>query len=85
MDPGQGPGGPGGPAPPFFSTKMRPEGPKKISLENPHRPLLSEGLDPPLVPSGSPDLDTISEQLISTRLMYESTPGDLCNKMNTID
>ena len=51
----------------------------------PHRPFLSEGLDPPLVPSGSPDLDTISEQLISTRLMYESTPGDLCNKMNTID
>ena len=34
VDPGQGPGGPGGPAPPFFSTKMRPEGPKKISLEN---------------------------------------------------
>ena len=74
VDPGQGP------APPFFPTKMRPEGPKKISLET-----LSEGLDPPLVPSGSPDLDTISEQLISTRLMYESTPGDLCNKMNTID
>ena len=25
--------GPGGPGPPYFSTKMRPEGPKKIYLE----------------------------------------------------
>ena len=36
--------------PPYFSTKMRPEGPKKIFLETapPPPPPLSEGLDPPL-------------------------------------
>ena len=52
-------GGAGGERPPYFSTKMRPEGPKKIVLETvpPYLrvwmtgsppPLLSEGLDPPL-------------------------------------
>ena len=59
-DPGEVPGGP--PArPPYFQTKLRPEGPKKIFfLDRPlsHPPLsqglddhpapLSEGLDPPL-------------------------------------
>ena len=51
--------------PPYFSTKMRPEGPKNIFLETPpplylrvwmHRsptpPSLSKGLDPPLPCSG---------------------------------
>ena len=45
------PGGPGGP-PSYFSTKMRPEGPKKIFLRPPPPPL-SQGLDdrppPPLI------------------------------------
>ena len=39
-----------GPPPPYFSTKMRPEGPKKIFLET--APPLSQGLDdrpPPLI------------------------------------
>ena len=48
-DPGKGSGGPG--FPPYFSTKMRPEGPKKFILETPPPPTpppLSEGLDPPL-------------------------------------
>ena len=38
------------PPPPYFSTKMRPEGPKKIFLET--APPLSQGLDdrpPPLI------------------------------------
>ena len=52
--------GPGGPAPPYFSTKMRPIGPKKIFLETgppsylrvwmtAPPPPLSEGLDSPLI------------------------------------
>ena len=61
-DPGEGQGVPG---PPYFSTKMRPIGPKKNFLEtgppsylrvwmtgppNPHPPPpLSEGLDSPLI------------------------------------
>ena len=47
--------GPGGlpPAPPYFKTKLRPEGGKKIFLAtnpppSPHTPL-SEGLDLPLL------------------------------------
>jgi len=36
-DQGEGPGRPG--SPPYFSTKMKPEGPKKIFLET--APLLS--------------------------------------------
>ena len=45
-DPGEWPGG-GGWAPlPHFSTKMRPEGPKKFP---PSLPPTSQGLDPPLV------------------------------------
>ena len=55
-DPGDGPGGSG--PPPYFQTKRRPKGPKKIKTpppptlyqglddRNPHA--LSEGLDPPL-------------------------------------
>ena len=48
-DPGEGPGGP---APPYFSTKMRPEGPNKIFWGT-GPPPLSEGLDdrPPHPPS----------------------------------
>ena len=56
-------GGAGGPGPPYFSTKMRPIGPKKFFLETgrpsylrvwmtrPPQPLppLSEGLDSPLI------------------------------------
>ena len=42
-DPGEGPGGPG---PPYFSTKMRPEGQKKVFGD---RPPLSDGLDPLLL------------------------------------
>ena len=59
-DPGEGQGVP---APPYFSTKMRPIGPKKFFLETgppsylrvwmtrPPQPLppLSEGLDSPLI------------------------------------
>ena len=54
-------GGGGGPAPAYFSTKMRPEGPKKKFWETgppliPYLrvwmtvppPTLSDGLDPPL-------------------------------------
>ena len=46
-DPGEGPGEH---APPYFSTKMRPEGPKKMFLET--AAPLSQGLDdrPPLPP-----------------------------------
>ena len=43
-DPGEGPGGP---APPYFSTKMRPEGPKKHLKETPP---LSQALDDPPPP-----------------------------------
>ena len=45
----QGGGGAGGPAPPYFSTKMWPEGPKK-NFGRPGPPL-SQGLDdrPPLI------------------------------------
>ena len=63
VDPEEGPGSPP-PNPPFFWTKLRPEGPKKF-LETAHPPPapclraqglddfpspspLSEGLDPPL-------------------------------------
>ena len=52
--------GPGCPSPPYFSTKMRPEGPKKSFLETgpptylrvwmTAPPSLSEGLDPSLFP-----------------------------------
>ena len=51
-DPGEGPGGP---APPYFYTKLMPEGPKKIFGTPPlylrvwmTGPPLSGGLDPPL-------------------------------------
>ena len=55
-DPEEGPGGPG---PPYFQTKLRPEGPKKIFLETALPPpppkdlddfpsFLSQGLDPAL-------------------------------------
>ena len=51
-DPGEGPGGP---APPYFYTKLMPEGPKKIFVTPPlylrvwmTGPPLSGGLDPPL-------------------------------------
>ena len=47
-DPGEGrPGTPPPPAPPYFETKLRPEGPKKYFLET--GPPLSEGLDLPLI------------------------------------
>ena len=39
---------PGGPGPPYFSTKMRPEGPKKIFLET--GPPLSQGVDDQSLP-----------------------------------
>ena len=42
-DPGEGPWGPE--LPPYFSTKMRPEGPKKKFVET--GPLLSQDLDDP--------------------------------------
>ena len=45
-DPGEGPGGP---APPYFSPKMRPEGPKKYLGDTP--PPLSQALDDPPPPS----------------------------------
>ena len=50
--------GPGGPGPPYFETKLRPQGPKKFFGDPPPlipgsgRPppsRLSEGLDPPLM------------------------------------
>ena len=52
-DPGEGPGG----APRYFSTKMRPKGPKKFSWRPPALisrsscppPPPSQGLDPPLI------------------------------------
>ena len=56
MEPGEGPGGP---APPYFETKPRPEGLKKVFSDRPPPPLsqglydrapllLSEDLDSPL-------------------------------------
>ena len=39
--------GPGGPCPPYFWTKLRPKGPKKIIFKTAPPPL-SEGLDLPL-------------------------------------
>ena len=54
-DTGEGPGGPVPPPTPYFSTKMRPEGSKKIFWET-GSSLLSQGLDdrphpppPPLI------------------------------------
>ena len=59
-DPGEGPGGPG--PPPYFWTKLRPEGPpifffwrlpplfSGLRMTATPPPPLSEGLDPPLLP-----------------------------------
>ena len=54
--------GPGGPPPPYFRTKLRPEGPKKFFLETSPPPvskglvdrppppsILSQGIDPALL------------------------------------
>ena len=48
-DPGEGAGGGGGPGPPYFQTKLRPEGRKKFFDTTPlPTPPLSQGLDPVL-------------------------------------
>ena len=48
-DPGEGAGGGGGPGPPYFQTKLRPEGGKKFFDTTPlPNPPLSQGLDPVL-------------------------------------
>ena len=47
-DPGEGPS----PPPPYFWTKLRPKGPKKVCGGGDHLPPLSKGLDdlpPPLI------------------------------------
>ena len=49
-DPGKGPWGPE--LPPYFSTKMMPEGPKKQFVET--GPLLSQDLDDPPPPTPPP-------------------------------
>ena len=52
-DPGKGPGArPHLPPPPYFWTKLRPEGPKKVFWETAPPPaphLISQGLDPALI------------------------------------
>ena len=48
--------GPGGPPPPYFSTKMRPERPKKYFFGD-RAPHLSQGLDDRRPPSLSEGLD----------------------------
>ena len=61
--------------PPYFSTKMRPEGPKKIFLET--APPLSQGLDdrpPPLSESLDPSLTTPTASTTATTLTTLPTP-----------
>ena len=56
VDTGEGPGGPG--PLPYFQTKLRPKGPKKIFFETPPppHPPSSEGLDAPLKRAGPEDV-----------------------------
>jgi len=77
----------GGPPPPYFPTKMRPEGPKKMFLETgppplsrglddrPSPPPISEGLDPPLkaLPFSTLGFVTRMQSLIKASPQNKST------------
>ena len=59
------PGGRGTRAPPYFSTKMRPEGLKKFFVEAAPSPALSQGLDdPPPPPLSLPIPSTVQCRII---------------------
>ena len=61
-DPGEGPS----PPPPYFWTKLRPKGPKKVCGGGDHLPPLSKGLDdlpPPLSSTAYTCITCIVNQL----------------------
>ena len=58
------------PPPPYFSTKMRPEGLKKFFLEAAPSPALSQGLDDPPTPLPIPS--TVQCRIISRETLSQT-------------